>query len=47
VYEHIYNPQASQPCGNMPRFGTSGSLTIEQIKDIVAYVMSPESPVNK
>jgi sulfur-oxidizing protein SoxX len=47
VYEHIYNPQASQPCGNMPRFGTSGFLTIEQIKDIVAYVMSPESPVNK
>ena len=22
-------------------------LTIEQIKDLVAYVMSPESPVNK
>lgn len=47
VYEHIYNPQASQPCGNMPRFGTSGFLTMDQIKDIVAYVMSPDSPVNK
>jgi sulfur-oxidizing protein SoxX len=47
VYEHIYNPQASQPCGNMPRFGTSGFLSIDQIKDLVAYVMSPDSPVNK
>ena len=27
--------------------GASKFLTIEQIKDLVAYVMSPESPVNK
>ncbi|MDX2204812.1 MAG: sulfur oxidation c-type cytochrome SoxX [Hyphomicrobiaceae bacterium] len=47
TYEHIYNPQASQPCGNMPRFGASGFLSIDQIKDLVAYVMSPDSPVNK
>jgi sulfur-oxidizing protein SoxX len=47
VYEHIYNPQASQPCANMPRFGSNKVLTIAQIKDLVAYVMSPESPVNK
>ena len=47
VYEHIYNPQASQPCGSMPRFGTNKVLTIEQIRHLVAYVMSPESPVNK
>jgi sulfur-oxidizing protein SoxX len=47
VYERIYNPQASIPCGNMPRLGASKFLTIEQIKDLVAYVMSAESPVNK
>ena len=47
VYERIYNPQAAIPCANMPRFGANGLLTIEQIKDLVAYVMSPESPVNK
>ncbi len=47
VYEHIFNPHASQACANMPRFGTQKVLTIEQIKDLVAYVMSPESPVNK
>ena len=47
VYERIYNPQAAIPCANMPRFGASGFLTIDQIKDLVAYVMSPDSPVNK
>jgi len=47
VYERIYNPQAAVPCANMPRLGSSGHLTIEQIKDLVAYVMSPDSPVNK
>jgi sulfur-oxidizing protein SoxX len=31
----------------MPRFGTNGVLTMEQIKDIVALMMSPESPVNR
>ena len=47
VYERIYNPQATIPCANMPRMGANKFLTIEQITDLVAYVMSPESPVNK
>jgi sulfur-oxidizing protein SoxX len=47
AYEKIYNAQAAYPCSNMPRFGTNKVLTIEQIKDLVALVMSPESPVNK
>lgn len=47
VYEKIYNAQAAYPCSNMPRFGTNKVLTIDQIKDLVALVMSPESPVNK
>jgi sulfur-oxidizing protein SoxX len=47
VYERIYNPQAAIPCGNMPRLGASKFLSVEQIKDLVALVMSPESPVNK
>jgi len=47
AYERIYNSQAVIPCANMPRLGASKFLTIEQIKDVVAYVMSPESPVNK
>lgn len=47
VYERIYNPHAAIPCANMPRMGANNFLTIEQIIDLVAYVMSPESPVNK
>src|SRR5262245_18262708 len=47
VYERIYNPQATIPCANMPRMGANKFLTIEQITHIVAYVMSPDSPVNK
>ena len=47
VYDKIYNSHAAFPCSNMPRFGTSKILTIEQIKDAVALLMSPDSPVNK
>jgi sulfur-oxidizing protein SoxX len=47
VYDKIYNAHASFPCSLMPRFGTNAVLTIDQIKDLVALVMSPESPVNK
>jgi len=47
VYEKIYDAQASYPCSNMPRLGTHKVLTIDQIKDLVALVMSPDSPVNK
>ena len=47
VYDKIYNAQAAYPCSNMPRFGTNKVLTIDQIKDLVALVMSPDSPVNK
>lgn len=47
VYDRIYNPQAAVACASMPRLGASGHLSIEQIQDLVAYVMSPDSPVNK
>jgi sulfur-oxidizing protein SoxX len=47
VYDKIYNSHATFPCSNMPRFGSSKILTIEQIKDLVALLMSPDSPVNK
>ena len=47
VYERIYNPHATVACANMPRLGASKFLTVDQIRDLVAYVMSPDSPVNK
>ena len=47
AYEKIYNSHATLPCSLMPRFGTNKILTIEQIKDVTALLMSPDSPVNK
>ena len=47
VYEKIYNSHVAFPCSLMPRFGANKVLTIEQIKDIVALLMSPDSPVNQ
>ena len=47
AYDKIYNSHATFPCSNMPRFGSSKILTIDQIKDLVALLMSPDSPVNK
>ena len=46
AYEKIYNSHAAFPCSTMPRFGVNKVLTVEQIKDAVALLMSPESPVN-
>ena len=47
AYEKIYNGHAALACSLMPRFGTNGVLTIDQIKDLTALLMSPDSPVNK
>jgi sulfur-oxidizing protein SoxX len=47
AYGKIYNAKAYNLCSNMPRFGTSGTLTEQQIKDLVAYLLDPDSPVNK
>ena len=47
VYDRIYDSQAVLACSQMPRFGAAKFLSIEQIKDLVAYVVSPDSPVNK
>jgi sulfur-oxidizing protein SoxX len=47
VYAKIFNPQSVQPCSNMPRFGFHRFLSEQQIKDLTAYLMSPDSPVNK
>jgi sulfur-oxidizing protein SoxX len=47
AYTKIYNSQAVIPCSNMPRFGTNKFLTEKQIKDVMAFLFDPESPVNK
>ena len=47
VYGKIYNAKAYNLCTQMPRLGHSGTLTPEQIKDLVGLLLDPESPVNK
>jgi len=47
VYGKIYNAKAYNLCSSMPRLGYSGTLTAEQIKDLVALLLDPASPVNK
>ncbi|MEP7069965.1 MAG: sulfur oxidation c-type cytochrome SoxX [Usitatibacter sp.] len=47
AYGKIYNSEAFSACSSMPRFGHKGILTEQQIKDVVALLMDPESPVNK
>ena len=47
AYTKIYNSMAVVPCSNMPRFGTNKVLDEQQIKDVMAYLFDPESPVNK
>jgi sulfur-oxidizing protein SoxX len=47
TYERIYDGWAYAPCSNMPRLGANGHLTPEQITDLVAYLLDPQSPVNK
>ncbi|CAM5197310.1 sulfur oxidation c-type cytochrome SoxX [Bosea thiooxidans] len=47
AYTKVYNSMAVVPCSNMPRFGVNKVLDEEQIKDVMAYLFDPESPVNK
>jgi L-cysteine S-thiosulfotransferase len=47
VYDVIYNAHAYFPCTQMPRMGAKGLLTQDQIADIMAWLLDPESPVNQ
>jgi len=47
VYGKIYNAKAFNLCSQMPRLGASGTLSAAQIKDLVALLLDPASPVNE
>jgi sulfur-oxidizing protein SoxX len=47
VYGKIYNAKAYNLCSQMPRLGYSGTLTEEQIKDLVGLLLDPASAVNQ
>jgi sulfur-oxidizing protein SoxX len=47
TWARIWNPHSFKACNQMPRFGAAGILTEEQIRDVMALLLDPESPVNK
>lgn len=47
TYGKIYNAKAYNACSQMPRLGASGTLTEQQIKDLVGLLLDPASPVNQ
>ena len=47
TYGKIYNSNAYTACSNMPRFGHQNILTEQQLKDVTALLLDPDSPVNK
>jgi sulfur-oxidizing protein SoxX len=47
AFTKVYDSQAVFACSNMPRFGVNKVLSEQQIKDIVAFLFDPESPINK
>lgn len=47
TYAKIWNAQAFSACSIMPRFGHKDILTEQQVKDVAALLLDPESPVNQ
>ncbi|AQV95971.1 sulfur oxidation c-type cytochrome SoxX [Cupriavidus necator] len=43
----IWDSSAYAACSNMPRFGHKGILTEAQIRDVMALLLDPASPVNQ
>jgi sulfur-oxidizing protein SoxX len=43
----LYNSNATEPCSRMPRFGHRGILDEQQLKDLMALLFDPASPVNQ
>ena len=43
----LYNAKAYNACSGMPRFGHAGMLDEKQLKDLMALLLDPKSPVNE
>jgi sulfur-oxidizing protein SoxX len=43
----LYNAKAYNACSGMPRFGHAGMLDDKQLKDLMALLLDPKSPVNQ
>ena len=47
TWTRLWNGHAFAACNNMPRFGDAGILTEAQLKDVMALLHDPASPVNR
>jgi sulfur-oxidizing protein SoxX len=47
TWAKIYNSKATNACSGMPRFGHAGVLTEAQMRDVMALLLDPQSPVNQ
>lgn len=47
TWTKIWNAKAYNACSGMPRFGHAGLLDEPQIKDLMALLLDPKSPVNQ
>ena len=43
----LWNSKAYNACSGMPRFGHAGILTEQQLRDVMALLLDPKSPVNQ
>jgi sulfur-oxidizing protein SoxX len=43
----LWNAKAYNACSGMPRFGHGGLLDEKQLKDLMALILDPKSPVNQ
>jgi sulfur-oxidizing protein SoxX len=47
TWTKLWDTHAYNLCSHMPRFGAQGILTEQQLKDVMAYLFDPASPVNQ
>ncbi len=47
TWAKLWNSKAYAACSNMPRFGHMGLLNEQQLRDLMALLLDPASPVNQ
>jgi sulfur-oxidizing protein SoxX len=47
TWTKLYNAKAYAACSNMPRFGYKHLLNEQQMRDLMALLLDPKSPVNQ
>lgn len=47
TWTRLWNSHAYNACSHMPRFGDAGILTEQQLRDVMALLFDPASPVNQ